>query len=151
MSDLAQRLPVQRNLMPDRAGGEPPRAVEWVRKNLFSSVFNGILTIVVLALAALSLGLRPRQVLSKIILPQALRVMVPPTTSQYLNIIKSSSLGAAVAYPELYEIFAGTAMMQSNREIESIALLMGVFLSINLVVSAFMNWYNRRIVLVGAR
>jgi len=99
--------------------------------------------------AALSLGLRPRQVLSKVILPQALRVMVPPTTSQYLNIIKSSSLGAAVAYPELYEIFAGTAMMQSNREIESIALLMGVFLSINLVVSAFMNWYNRRILFVG--
>ena len=98
--------------------------------------------------AALSLGLRPRQVLSKIILPQALRVMVPPTTSQYLNIIKSSSLGAAVAYPELYEIFAGTAMMQSNREIESIALLMGVFLSINLVVSAFMNWYNRHVMLV---
>ena len=99
--------------------------------------------------AALSLGLRPRQVLSKIILPQALRVMVPPITSQYLNIIKSSSLGAAVAYPELYEIFAGTAMMQSNREIESIALLMGVFLSINLIVSAFMNWYNRRVALVG--
>jgi general L-amino acid transport system permease protein len=99
--------------------------------------------------AALSLGLRPRQVLSKIILPQALRVMVPPTTSQYLNIIKSSSLGAAVAYPELYQIFAGTAMMQSNREIESIALLMGVFLSINLIVSGFMNWYNRRVALVG--
>jgi general L-amino acid transport system permease protein len=98
--------------------------------------------------AALSLGLRPRQVLSKIILPQALRVMVPPITSQYLNIIKSSSLGAAVAYPELYEIFAGTAMMQSNREIESIILLMGVFLSINLIVSAFMNWYNRRVALV---
>ena len=99
--------------------------------------------------AALSLGLRPRQVLSKIVLPQALRVMVPPITSQYLNIIKSSSLGAAIAYPELYEIFAGTAMMQSNREIESIALLMGVFLSINLTVSAFMNWYNRRVALVG--
>ena len=98
--------------------------------------------------AALSLGLRPRQVLSKIILPQALRVMVPPTTSQYLNIIKSSSLGAAIAYPELYQIFAGTAMMQSNREIESMALLMGVFLSINLVVSAFMNWYNRCVALV---
>jgi general L-amino acid transport system permease protein len=99
--------------------------------------------------AALSLGLRPRQVLSKVILPQALRVAVPPTTSQYLNIIKSSSLGAAVAYPELYEIFAGTAMMQSNREIESIALLMGVFLTINLIVSAFMNWYNHRILFVG--
>jgi general L-amino acid transport system permease protein len=99
--------------------------------------------------AALSLGLRPRQVLSKIILPQALRVMVPPLTSQYLNIIKSSSLGAAVAYPELYQIFAGTAMMQSNREIESMALLMGVFLSINLIVAGLMNWYNRRIALVG--
>ena len=99
--------------------------------------------------AALSLGLRPLQVLSKITLPQALRVMVPPITSQYLNIIKSSSLGAAVAYPELYEIFAGTAMMQSNREIESIVLLMGVFLSISLIVSAFMNWYNRRVALVG--
>ncbi len=95
--------------------------------------------------AALSLGLRPRQVLSKIILPQALRVMVPPLTSQYLNIIKSSSLGAAVAFPELYQIFAGTAMMQSNREIESMALLMGVFLAISLIVSALMNWYNRRV------
>jgi general L-amino acid transport system permease protein len=98
--------------------------------------------------AALSLGLRPGQVLSKIILPQALRVMVPPLTSQYLNIIKSSSLGAAVAYPELYQIFAGTAMMQSNREIESMALLMGVFLTINLIVSGLMNWYNRRVALV---
>jgi general L-amino acid transport system permease protein len=98
--------------------------------------------------AALSLGLRPSQVLSKIILPQALRVMVPPLTSQYLNIIKSSSLGAAVAYPELYQIFAGTAMMQSNREIESMALLMGVFLAINLIVSGLMNWYNRRVALV---
>jgi general L-amino acid transport system permease protein len=98
--------------------------------------------------AALSLGLRPNQVLAKVILPQALRVMVPPVTSQYLNIIKGSSLGAAVAYPELYQIFAGTAMMQSNREIESMALLMGVFLLISLCVSTFMNWYNRRLVLV---
>ena len=62
--------------------------------------------------AALSLGLQPRQVLSKIILPQALRVMIPPMTSQYLNIIKSSSLGAAVAYPELFQIFAGTVLQQ---------------------------------------
>jgi general L-amino acid transport system permease protein len=69
-------------------------------------------------------------------------------TSQYLNIIKSTSLGAAIAYPELYEIFAGTAMMQSNREIESMALLMGVFLSINLLVSLLMNWCNRRVALV---
>ncbi|MFI4982618.1 MAG: amino acid ABC transporter permease [Nevskiales bacterium] len=99
--------------------------------------------------AALSLGLRPRQVLSKIILPQALRVMVPPTTSQYLNIIKSSSLGAAVAYPELFQIFAGTVLQQTSRETETMAILMAVFLSINLTVSAFMNWYNRRVALVG--
>jgi general L-amino acid transport system permease protein len=99
--------------------------------------------------AALSLGLKPRQVLSKIILPQALRVMVPPTTSQYLNIIKSSSLGAAIAYPELFEIFAGTALQQTSREIECIMLLMAVFLSINLTTSALMNWYNRRVMLVG--
>ena len=87
--------------------------------------------------------------LSKVILPQALRVMVPPTTSQYLNIIKSSSLGAAIAYPELFEIFAGTALQQTSREIECMTLLMAVFLSINLATSALMNWYNRRIMLVG--
>jgi general L-amino acid transport system permease protein len=141
------------------AGGAqvvPELVAVWAGLSIYASAFIAeIVRAAILSVhkgqreAALSLGLRPRQVLSKIILPQALRVMVPPTTSQYLNIIKSSSLGAAVAYPELYEIFAGTAMMQSNREIESIALLMGVFLSINLVVSAFMNWYNHRVALVG--
>jgi general L-amino acid transport system permease protein len=99
--------------------------------------------------AALSLGLRPRQVLSKVVLPQALRVMIPPLTSQYLNIIKSSSLGAAVAYPELFQIFAGTVLQQTAREIETMFLLMSIFLSINLAASALMNWYNRRIALVG--
>ena len=86
--------------------------------------------------------------LSKIVLPQALRVMVPPMTSQYLNIIKSSSLGAAVAYPELFQIFAGTVMHQTASEIETMFLLMAIFLSINLVFSALMNWYNRRVALV---
>jgi len=99
--------------------------------------------------AALSLGLRPHQVLSKVVLPQALRVMIPPMTSQYLNIIKSSSLGAAVAYPELFQIFAGTVLQQTSREIETMALLMAIFLSINLGASALMNWYNRRVALVG--
>jgi general L-amino acid transport system permease protein len=99
--------------------------------------------------AALSLGLKPFQVLWMVILPQALRVMVPPMTSQYLNIIKSSSLGAAVAYPELFQIFAGTVLQQTGRELESMFLLMVVFLSINLCASAFMNWYNRRVALVG--
>lgn len=98
--------------------------------------------------AALSLGLRPGQVLSKVVLPQALRVMVPPLTSQYLNLIKSSSLGAAIAYPELFQIFAGTVLNQSGRELETIMLLMAIFLSINLVTAGFMNWYNRHVALV---
>jgi general L-amino acid transport system permease protein len=99
--------------------------------------------------AALSLGLRPRTVMAKVVLPQALRVMVPPLTSQYLNIIKGSSLGAAVAYPELFQIFAGTVLNQSGREIETIVILMGIFLTISLATSAFMNWYNRRVALVS--
>jgi general L-amino acid transport system permease protein len=99
--------------------------------------------------AALSLGLKPRQVLSRVVLPQALRVMVPPLTSQYLNIIKSSSLGAAVAYPELFQIFAGTVLQQTGREIETMVLLMGIFLAMSLLASAFMNWFNRRVALVG--
>ncbi|MDA8250008.1 MAG: ABC transporter permease subunit [Rhodospirillales bacterium] len=98
--------------------------------------------------AALSLGLHPRQVLARVVLPQALRVMVPPLTSQYLNIIKSSSLGAAVAYPELFQIFAGTVLNQSGRELETIAILMAIFLAISLLTSAFMNWYNGHVALV---
>lgn len=98
--------------------------------------------------AALSLGLKPHQILSKIILPQALRVMIPPMTSQYLNIIKSSSLGAAVAYPELFQIFAGTVLQQTAREIETMMILMAIFLSISLTASALMNWFNRRVALV---
>ena len=97
--------------------------------------------------AARSLGLRPGPELFLVVLPQALRVMVPPLTSQYLNIIKSSTLGAAVAYPEIVQIFAGTVLNQSGRAIEVIVIVMGVFLVINLAVSALMNWYNRKILL----
>ena len=97
--------------------------------------------------AARALGLRPGPEMFLVVLPQALRVMIPPLTSQYLNIIKSSTLGAAVAYPEIVQIFAGTVLNQSGRAIEVIALVMGVFLVINLAVSAVMNWYNRKILL----
>jgi general L-amino acid transport system permease protein len=83
-----------------------------------------------------------------IILPQAVRIMVPPLTSQYLNLIKSSSLGAAIAYPEIVQIFAGTVLNQSGRAIEVMFLVMVIFLAINLLMSAFMNWYNRRVALV---
>jgi general L-amino acid transport system permease protein len=74
--------------------------------------------------------------------------MIPPMTSQYLNLIKSSSLGAAIAYPEIVQIFAGTVLNQSGRAIEVMFIVMGLFLAINLVTSAFMNWYNRRVALV---
>ena len=101
--------------------------------------------------AALSLGLRPGQVLFLVVLPQALRMMLPPMTSQYLNIIKSSSLGAAVGYPEIFQIFAGTVLMQSGRETETFLIVMAVFLGINLSVSAVMNWINRRVSLQVVR
>jgi general L-amino acid transport system permease protein len=134
----------------------PPELVAlWAGLSIYGAAFIAeIVRAAILAVdkgqreAALSLGLRPRQVLSKVVLPQALRVMIPPLTSQYLNLIKSSSLGAAVAYPELFQIFAGTALQQTGREVETMILLMAVFLSINLLTSLFMNWYNRHVALV---
>jgi general L-amino acid transport system permease protein len=101
--------------------------------------------------AALSLGLKPGLVLFLVVLPQALRMMVPPMTSQYLNLIKSSSLGAAVAYPEIFQIFAGTVLNQSGRETETFLIVMAVFLGINLSVSAVMNWFNRLVSLQVVR
>jgi general L-amino acid transport system permease protein len=95
--------------------------------------------------AARALGLRPWRVLSAVVLPQALRLMIPPLTSQYLNLFKSSSLGAAIAFPEVFQIFAGTALNQSGREIETMTLVIAVFLSISLCVSGLMNAVNRRI------
>jgi general L-amino acid transport system permease protein len=98
--------------------------------------------------AAGALGLRRAPLLFLIILPQAIRIMVPQLTSQYLNLIKSSTLGAAVAYPEIFQIFAGTVMNQANKEVETILIVMAVFLTISLLFSAFMNWYNQRVALV---
>jgi general L-amino acid transport system permease protein len=98
--------------------------------------------------AATSLGLKPRPVLALVVLPQALRIMVPQLTSQYLNLIKSSSLGPAVAYPELFQIYLGTVLNQTGREIETIVIVMTIFLSISLLTSAFLNWYNRRVALI---
>jgi general L-amino acid transport system permease protein len=95
--------------------------------------------------AARALGLHGGLEMMLVVLPQALRTMVPPLTSQYLNIIKSSSLGAAIAYPEIVQIFAGTVLNQSGRAIEAIVLVMGFFLAINLSVSALMGIYNRRL------
>jgi general L-amino acid transport system permease protein len=98
--------------------------------------------------AAMALGLKPGQLTRLIILPQALRVIVPPLTSQYLNLTKNSSLAIAIAYPELVAVFAGTTLNQTGQAIETIAITMLVYLTISLIISAFMNWYNRKIALV---
>jgi len=96
--------------------------------------------------AALALGLRRSFVLKKIILPQALRVIIPPMTSQYLNLAKNSSLAVAIGYQDIVSI-ANTTLNQTGQAIEAIALIMAVFLTISLGISLFMNWYNARIAL----
>jgi general L-amino acid transport system permease protein len=97
--------------------------------------------------AAKALGLRRSFVLQKIVLPQALRVIIPPMTSQYLNLTKNSSLAVAVGYQDIVSI-ANTTLNQTGQAIEAIALIMAVFLTISLGISLFMNWYNARIALV---
>jgi general L-amino acid transport system permease protein len=98
--------------------------------------------------AAYALGLRPRQTTRLIIIPQALRVIVPPLTSQYLNLTKNSSLAVAIGYPDLVSVFTGTVLNQTGQAVEVIAITMLVYLTISLLISMFMNWYNRRIALV---
>jgi general L-amino acid transport system permease protein len=97
--------------------------------------------------AAGALGLRPGMVLRKIVLPQALRVIVPPMTSQYLNLIKNSSLAVAIGYQDIVSI-ANTTLNQTGQAIEGVTIIMAVYLSISLSISLFMNWYNTRIRLV---
>jgi general L-amino acid transport system permease protein len=96
--------------------------------------------------AARALGLRHSFVLQRIVMPQALRVIIPPMTSQYLNLTKNSSLAVAVGYQDIVSV-ANTTLNQTGQAIESIALIMGVFLTISLGISLFMNWYNARIAL----
>ena len=98
--------------------------------------------------AGASLGLHRGEVLRLIVIPQALRVILPPLTNQYLNLTKNSSLGAAIGYPELVNVFTGTTLNQTGKAIEVIALTMAVYLTFSLLTSAFMNWYNGRVALV---
>ena len=95
--------------------------------------------------AAASIGLTPNQVLKLVIMPQALRIIIPPTTNQYLNLTKNSSLAAAIAYPDLVLVFAGTALMQTGKAIEIVSITMLTYLSLSLAIAAFMNWYNKKI------
>ncbi|MEN3257838.1 amino acid ABC transporter permease [Sodalis endosymbiont of Spalangia cameroni] len=98
--------------------------------------------------AARSLGLPNPVTLNKVILPQAMRVIVPPLTSQYLNIVKNSSLAAAIGYPDMVSLFAGSVLNQTGQAIETIAITMGVYLVISLAISLLMNIYNKRKALV---
>jgi general L-amino acid transport system permease protein len=96
--------------------------------------------------ASLALGMKRGFVLQKIVLPQALRVIIPPLTSQYLNLTKNSSLAVAIGYQDIVSV-ANTTLNQTGQAIEAIALIMLVFLTISLSISLFMNWYNARIAL----
>ena len=98
--------------------------------------------------AAQSLGIKDNDRLRLVIIPQAMRVIIPPTTSEYLSLTKNSSLGAAIAYPELVSIFAGTALNQAGRAIEIVGMTMAVYLTFSLLTSFLMNVYNARVALV---
>ena len=98
--------------------------------------------------AASALGLKPGRVLRLVIIPQALRVVIPPLTSQYLNLTKNSSLAVAIAYPDLVSVFSGTVLNQTGQAVEVIAITMTIYLGLSLFTSLFMNWYNRHMALV---
>jgi general L-amino acid transport system permease protein len=98
--------------------------------------------------AAYSLGLQPGPTLRLVVIPQAMRVIVPPLTNQYLNLTKNSSLAVAVGYPDLVQVFTGTVLNQTGQAVEVVAITMAVYLTISLVTSGLMNLYNRRIALV---
>ncbi|HET7851042.1 MAG TPA: amino acid ABC transporter permease [Pseudolabrys sp.] len=98
--------------------------------------------------AAYSLGLRPGPTLRLIVVPQAMRVIIPPLTSQYLNLTKNSSLAVAIGYPDLVQVFTGTVLNQTGQAVEVVAITMLVYLTISLVTSLLMNLYNSRMALV---
>lgn len=98
--------------------------------------------------AANALGLRPGPTLRLVVIPQAMRVIIPPLTSQYLNLTKNSSLAVAIGYPDLVQVFMGTVLNQTGQAIEVVAITMAVYLTISLVTSFFMNIYNRRVAIV---
>jgi general L-amino acid transport system permease protein len=98
--------------------------------------------------AAYSLGLKPRPTLRLIVVPQAMRVIIPPLTSQYLNLTKNSSLAVAIGYPDLVQVFTGTVLNQTGQAVEVVAITMLVYLVISLATSLLMNIYNYRIALV---
>lgn len=99
--------------------------------------------------AAEAIGLRPSQVMNEVILPQARRIIIPPLTSQYLNLTKNSSLAIAIGYMDIVATLGGITLNQTGREMETMLMVMGIYLIISLLISAFMNWYNSRVRLIG--
>ena len=133
----------------------PELIAVWLALSLYTAAFIAeIVRAGILAVsqgqteAASALGIRPNYTLRLVVIPQAMRVIIPPLTSQYLNITKNSSLAVAIAYPELVSVFAGTALNQVGKEIEMIFMMMMVYLTVSLLTAAFMNWYNDRVKLV---
>ncbi|MGF1866470.1 amino acid ABC transporter permease [Enterovibrio norvegicus] len=98
--------------------------------------------------AAMALGLPRNRTLSLVVIPQAMRIIIPPLTSQYLNLTKNSSLAMAIGYPDLVSVFAGTTLNQTGQAIEIIAMTMGVYLTLSLLTSMLMNIYNAKVALV---
>lgn len=98
--------------------------------------------------AAQSLGLKDGDRLRLVIIPQAMRIIVPPLASQYLNLTKNSSLAIAIGYPEIVSVFMNTTLNQTGRAIEVVFITMLVYLTLSLLTSAFMNWYNARVAMV---
>ncbi|WAC26795.1 amino acid ABC transporter permease [Ancylobacter sp. SL191] len=98
--------------------------------------------------AAHSLGLKNSQTLRLVVIPQAMRVIIPPLTSQYLNLTKNSSLAVGIGYPDLVAVFAGTTLNQTGQAIEIVAMTMGVYLLLSIITSVIMNAYNKRVALV---
>jgi general L-amino acid transport system permease protein len=98
--------------------------------------------------AAQAVGLSKGQTLRLVVIPQAFRIIIPPLTSQYLNLTKNSSLAVAIGYPDFVGVFAGTVLNQTAQAVEVILMTMGVYLALSLVTSLFMNWFNRRMALV---
>jgi general L-amino acid transport system permease protein len=98
--------------------------------------------------AAQAVGLSRGQTLRLVVIPQAARIIIPPLTSQYLNLTKNSSLAVAIGYPDFVSVFAGTVLNQTNQAVEVVLMTMGVYLALSLLTSLFMNWFNRRVALV---
>ena len=98
--------------------------------------------------AARAIGLSSGQVLRLVVMPQAMRIIIPPLTSNYLNLTKNSSLGAAIAYPELVNVFTGSVLNQTGQAVEMVLITMLVYLTFSLTTSLFMNWFNAHMALV---